>query len=83
MPPPTPYRQLAAALRARLEVIADRRACESDAAAHLERLKAASEKIVALQGQLPPPIDPQLAHYLQRSSYDKALAFLEALPAAS
>jgi hypothetical protein len=26
---------------------------------------------------LPKPIDPQLAHFLQRKSYDKALEFLE------
>jgi hypothetical protein len=72
------YRQLAVALRERLAVIADREACRRDPAAHLERLKTASEKIAALQAQLPAPTDPQLAHYLQRCSYDKALAFVEA-----
>lgn len=72
-----PHHDLAEALRERLAVIADREAYNRDAAAHLERLKSASEKIEAVQKQLPHPIDPQLAHYLQRCSYDKALAHLE------
>jgi hypothetical protein len=76
--PPASYCELAAALRARLEIIADQRAREADPAAHLVRLQAASEEIVRRQGQLPPPVDPRLAHYLARCSYDKALEFLEA-----
>jgi hypothetical protein len=74
----TPFEQLASALRERVEVIADREAREEDPAAHLERLKTVSERIVQLQTQLPPDIDPQLDHFLKRCSYDKALAFLEA-----
>lgn len=74
----SPYQNLAAALRERLDVIADRSGYAVDPAAHLERLKAASERIISLQTQLPAPVDPQLAHFLQRCSYDKALAFLEA-----
>jgi hypothetical protein len=42
-------------------------------------LSAVSEKIDKLQAALPRPINPQLAHYLQRRSYDKALEFLEQL----
>jgi hypothetical protein len=79
VPPPAPYRELAEALQNRLEIIADRAAYTRDAAAHLESLRAASERIVSLQTQLPQPVDPQLAHYLQRCSYDKALAFIESL----
>ena len=41
------------------------------------RLSAVSAKIDNLQAALPRPIDPQLAHYFQRRSYDKALEFLE------
>jgi hypothetical protein len=74
----TPHQALATALRERLAVIADRALYARDPAAHLERLRIVSEQVIALQSQLPTPIDPQLAHYLQRCSYDKALAFLEA-----
>ena len=71
------FSALADALRERIAVIADRALCASDPAAHLEKLRAASEKIAVLQNELPPSTDPQLAHYLQRCSYDKALAFLD------
>ncbi len=72
------FDELTSALRERTAVIADRALFASDPALHLEKLRAASEKITALQSRLPSPVDPQLAHYLQRCSYDKALAFLEA-----
>jgi hypothetical protein len=67
---------LAAALRERLAIIHDQES-RRDAQAHLARLQAVSEKIDRLQAVLPQPIDPRLAHYLQRRSYDKALEFLE------
>lgn len=73
----SPYPALAAALRERLAVIADHEARQKDPAAHLERLKAVSEKILRLQSQLPPPVHPRLAHFLEGCSYDKALAFLD------
>ncbi|HEY3901840.1 MAG TPA: hypothetical protein VGM54_24720 [Chthoniobacter sp.] len=68
---------LAAALRERRTVIADREWYARDPAGHLDRLRAISEQIGTLQTQLPPPVDPRLAHFLERCSYDKALAFLE------
>ena len=74
---PAGFRELAEALRERLAVIADRELYARDPATHLQRLQSASTRIVELQGQLPPPLDPQLAHFLQRCSYDKALAWLE------
>lgn len=73
----TAHQALAAALRDRRAVIADREFYQRDPAGHLEQLRTVSERIVQLQGELPPPVDPQLAHYLQRCSYDKALAFIE------
>jgi len=69
---------LAQALRERLAVIRDEES-RRDHAKHLDRLRAVSEKIEKLQAALPQPIDPRLAHYLQRKSYDKALEFLEKL----
>ncbi len=58
--------------------MADRELFRTDPSLHLERLKTVSEKISAIQSQLPSPVDPRLAHYLQRCSYQKALEFLEA-----
>ncbi len=74
-----PYQSLANALRERRAVIADRALYARDPAAHLAQLRASSERVIELQRLLPTPIDPRLAHYLERCSYDKALAFLEAL----
>jgi hypothetical protein len=67
---------LAQALRDRLAVIRDEQS-RRDQAKHIDRLKAISEQIDDLQTRLPEPVDPRLAHYLQRKSYDKALEFLE------
>ncbi len=69
---------LAQALRERLAIIGDEES-RRDEQAHMARLSAVSEKIDKLQAALPRPIDPQLAHYLQRRSYDKALEFLKQL----
>lgn len=66
------------ALRERIAVIRDEES-RCDHAKHIDRLRVVSEKIDKLQAALPPPIDPRLAHYLQRRSYDKALEFLEEL----
>jgi hypothetical protein len=69
--------ELAAALRERRAIIGDetsRRAPEQ----HFQRLKSVSQRIELLAAHLPRPIDPQLVHFLQRASYDKALEFLEA-----
>ena len=81
MPPPPQIQTpeavaLAEALRERLAVIADRDWFARDATGHLEALKAVSGRIELLAAALPPPLDPQLRHYLDRCSYDKALAFL-------
>jgi hypothetical protein len=67
---------LAEALRERLAVIQDEES-RRDQATHIERLKAVSEKIEKLQREVPQPINPRLAHYLERKSYDKALEYLE------
>jgi hypothetical protein len=64
------------ALRERLAIIHDEES-RRDEEKHIARLRVISEKVDKLQAALPRPIDPQLAHYLQRRSYDKALEFLE------
>ena len=66
------------ALRERVAIIRDEKS-RRDAQAHMARLSVVSEKIDQLAAAVPRPIDPQLAHYLQRRSYDKALEFLESL----
>ena len=65
-------------LRERLAIIRDEES-RRDQETHMARLSAVSEKIDKLAAAVPRPLDPQLAHYLQRRSYDKALEFLESL----
>jgi hypothetical protein len=64
------------ALRERLAIIADEES-RRDEETHTALLSHVSEKIDKLAAALPRPIDPRLAHYLQRHSYDKALEFLQ------
>jgi len=68
--------QLAAALRERLAIIGDEDS-RRDPEKHTARLCEISEKIDNLAAALPKPIDPELAHFLKRKSYDKALEYLE------
>jgi predicted component of type VI protein secretion system len=72
------YTELEDALRERLAVIADRALYERDPAAHLEKLKAASERITQLAAALPRPVPGDFSHYLQRQSYQKALDWIVA-----
>jgi hypothetical protein len=67
---------LAAALRERLAIIGDEQS-RTDPDRHTERLREVSEKIERLEQSLPPKIDPELRHFLQRRSYNKALELLE------
>jgi hypothetical protein len=69
---------LAQALRERLVIIHDERS-RTNPDVHMERLRAVSEKIEKLQTALQQQVDPRLAHYLQRRSYEKALEFIESL----
>ena len=70
------FSELAAALRERLAIISDDES-RRDPIQHTARLRAVSETIEELERRLPPAIDPQLRHFLQRRSYDKALELLE------
>jgi len=71
-----PIVDLAIALRERRALIADE-ASRRDEKQHISRLAAISQKIDDLNAALPRPVEPQLAHYLERRSYDKALEFIE------
>jgi len=69
---------LAEALRERLGVIADHAHRDRDQAGHLQRLIDVSGRIDALIASLPSQeLDPQFRHYLEKRSYDKALAWIE------
>ena len=78
--PDDPIPSLAEALRERRRIVADRAFYQRDPAAHLAELAAVSERIVQLGAALPPPVPGELAHFLDRCSYDKALAWIEARP---
>jgi len=71
-----PFAELAAALRERLAVISDEDS-RRDPDRHTTRLREISEKIERLERSLPPKINPELRHFLQRRSYSKALELLE------
>jgi hypothetical protein len=73
---------LTEALRERRRLIADREFYARDQEGHLGQLADVSARIVELSSALPLPVDPQLAHFLQRCSYDKALVWLEERAAA-
>ena len=71
------YVTLAEALRERLIVISDRQLREQNPAAHLARLRQASEHIEQLKKNLPVNANPMLTHYLDRMSLSKALEFVQ------
>jgi len=73
---PATVADLKAALRERLDIIADD-ASRQDPTNHMRRLQAVSQKIEALQAAISGTADPRLKHFLERRSYDKALEFLE------
>lgn len=64
-------------LRQRLDVIADHAWRDRDPSAHLDALRNVSEAIQAEQARLRPQLPPRLQHYLQQSSLQKALEYLE------
>jgi hypothetical protein len=71
------YTALGAALRERVAIIADRDFYQRDPEAHLEKLKNVSQKIEELAAALPKPVPGDLAHYIHRASYAKALAWID------
>ncbi len=67
--------ELSEALRERLAIIEDGES-RRNLVRHIERLRQVSERIEAIEQRLPATTDPQLRHFLQRRSYNKALEFL-------
>lgn len=68
-------------LKRRESVIADHPWRDRDPAGHLDALREVSEAITAWHQENQNKIDPQLRHYLQKSSFAKALAHLESATA--
>ena len=64
------------ALIQRRSIISDRACYERDPVGHLESLKEVSLRITQIASTVS-TVDPQFRHYLDRCSYDKALAWLE------
>lgn len=76
---PSTLQHLLSSLHERLNVIADYDFRERDPEAHLKKLQEASEVIEKLEKVLlsEGAVDPKLRHYLERRSYEKAVALLE------
>lgn len=71
------YEPLAAALELRLNIIADRDWATRDSVGHLEALKEISMKLDSFSAALPRPLPGDLAHFLERRSFDKALDWIK------
>lgn len=71
------FAELAALLRRRVDLIADHAWRDRDAASHLAALRDVSLEIDRWTVTHGPLADARLRHYLQQSSYAKALAHLE------
>lgn len=71
--------QLIELLRRRISIIEDHGWRDRDPPGHLEALKGVSEDIAAWTAAHRTAVDAQLRHYLGNSSFQKALAHLEAL----
>ena len=67
--------ELAEALRERLKIISDEES-RRNPEQHVKRLREISDRVETLAADLPQPVPPRLAHFLERRSYDKALEFL-------
>jgi hypothetical protein len=64
-------------LERRLAVISDQDLRERDPALQMEQLRSVSEGITALYEEGKAELPPRLKHYLERASYQKALAWLK------
>jgi hypothetical protein len=77
------YQTLQNHLQQRLAIIADTALREADPAAQLAALQAASEAIEAWRAEHEASCPARLRHFLQQSSLQKALEFIQTMPAQS
>ncbi len=64
-------------LKQRLQIIADHTLRDANPELQLQALKEVSESIERLHTELRAELPPRLRHFLEQSSYQKALAYLE------
>jgi hypothetical protein len=74
---PDQFDKLKYLLRKRIEIIANHEFRDNDPDAHLIALKEISESIEKQHHDLQRDVSPQLEHFLDNRSYNKALKFLE------
>ncbi len=74
---PDQFDKLKYLLRKRIEIIANHEFRDNDPDAHLIALKEISESIEKQHHDLRRDVSPQLEHFLDNRSYNKALKFLE------
>ena len=79
----TDFPKLESLLRERLNVIADHALRDQDPAAHLEKLRDAAQALDQEYHSVRATLPARLNHFMQQSSYQKALAFIEEAPRAS
>lgn len=72
-------RRLVEQLEKRLTIIGDHQWRDRDQPGHLAALTTVALEIDALKKQVPRTLDPELTHYLERCSFDKALAQTRAI----
>jgi len=65
------------ALRSRLTIVADRDWYARDAAGHLVALQQASSHLEEIYQANASDFSPQLRHFIERQSYQKAVDYLE------
>jgi hypothetical protein len=68
---------LATLLENRLRIIGDHAWRDRDQPGHLAALKTVAVEIEAVKKQVPADLDRELAHYLERCSFDKALVRIQ------
>ncbi len=73
----TSREELLSALKTRLAVVADHAHRDRDPSSHLAALKEAAAALETGIASLPDTLPPELRHFLERQSYQKAIAWLE------
>ncbi|MFV0415455.1 MAG: hypothetical protein ACK5NG_03725 [Chthoniobacterales bacterium] len=71
------YREILKVLQERDRIVRDREHYSRDQNGHILKLMDCTRDLNILAQKLPDSADPQLRHFLDRQSYEKATAWLE------